>query len=224
MRIIDKKHDFYDYLSNADDTLVFDRRDSYIVTKADVCHCFDFVSRRAESKYRFLLFQCGAVYWLILLTITNNDWYHGNYNLEVLMTWKNYNRKRELIKLDLISFTSYFLMTGGEFDHDKIISNASKIKNMIDTDDYRSDRVICSCIHNRYNYKKREYETTFAPPILAATGIGNVVDPMQVFLAVEEYFSLSKTESERTDPVGVTNNDKIVMHGFDTKTSFRGKQ
>ncbi len=224
MRIIDKKHDFYDYLSNPEDPLVFDRRDSYIVPKADICNKLDWVRYDKNSNYRFVVLQCGATYWLLLVTITNRDYFNGNYDVELLTTWKNFNKKRELLKLELISFTNYFLHgKSNKTDHNKILENVDKIKNMIDTNDYISECALCDSVHHHYNYKTKETDTTFQPPILIDTGIGKVIDPMQMFLAIEEHFSLLKTESERTDPIGMTNNDKITSHGFDTKTSFRGK-
>ena len=36
MKIIDKNKDYYDYLQQYDDTLVYDRRGSYPLTKFDV--------------------------------------------------------------------------------------------------------------------------------------------------------------------------------------------
>lgn len=224
MRIIDKKHDFYDYLNNPKDTLVFDRRESYIVSKNDICRKLDLVRYDKNSNYRFVVLQCGATYWLLLVTITNRDYFNGNYDVELLTTWKNFNKKRELLKLDLISFLDYFLNgKNKKLDYNKILENVDKIKNMIDTNDYKSEYVLCNSLHNYYNYKTKKYEESFKPPILIDTGIGKVIDPIQMFLAIEEHFSLLKTESERTDPIGMTNNDKITSHGFDIKTSFRGK-
>ena len=60
-------------------------------------------------------------------------------------------------------------------------------------------------------------------PILKNTGIASLVDPMEIYLSLEEYFSMEKTANERTDAIGLTNDDKITNHGFDLKTSFRGK-
>ena len=60
-------------------------------------------------------------------------------------------------------------------------------------------------------------------PLLKACGIAGLIDALDVFLSFEEYFSLEKTASERRDPIGSTNDDKITSHGFDTKISFRGK-
>ena len=60
-------------------------------------------------------------------------------------------------------------------------------------------------------------------PLLKASGLAEFLDAHEVYLAFEEYFSLEKTESERREPIGTTDIDKIESHGFDKKTSFRGK-
>ncbi len=60
-------------------------------------------------------------------------------------------------------------------------------------------------------------------PLLKACGIAKCVDPLEVFLSFEEYFSLEKSSAERTASVGLTNLEKIGNHGFDLKTSFRGR-
>ena len=39
MRIIDKQHDFYDYLQDPTDRIVFDRRGSFLLTKGDSFVC-----------------------------------------------------------------------------------------------------------------------------------------------------------------------------------------
>ena len=56
-----------------------------------------------------------------------------------------------------------------------------------------------------------------------STGIATIVLPEDIYNAFDEYFSLEKTASESTIAEGTTNKDKIINHGFDTKTSFRGK-
>ena len=38
MRIIDKQHDFYDYLQDPTDRIVFDRRGSFLLTKKLFCN------------------------------------------------------------------------------------------------------------------------------------------------------------------------------------------
>jgi hypothetical protein len=46
---------------------------------------------------------------------------------------------------------------------------------------------------------------------------------LDIYNAFEEYFSLERTSTERTESVGLTDKEKITNHGFDTKISFRGK-
>ena len=56
---------------------------------------------------------------------------------------------------------------------------------------------------------------------IKACGIADLIDPVTVFCAIEEHFSMKKTISETTEARGTTDEDKAIMHGFDAKTSFR---
>ena len=105
MRIIDNKYDFYDYLQDPTDQLVFDRRGSYNLTKEILCHKIKLYSygcrvSSTENNYRMLI-QCGAAFWLVLLKMNNTM---DNYDLELLDFWKNYDKPNELLKIDLIVF------------------------------------------------------------------------------------------------------------------------
>lgn len=223
MRIIDKMHDFYDYLGSPTDTLVFDRRGSYLLTKEMVCNMMDSGVRyihghRIEDiPYRYMILQCGATYWLFLITITERKkpmWETTekvtNYTMELLTTWKNFNKPRKLLNISLITPKSWYR------DIDTIRKHVNDIKNFVDTNDYK----VVWDFNNRNPFFSNPTDTY---PILTACGINQCVDPVELFSAIEEHFSLKKTEAERTEPIGATNNDKIVMHGFDTKISFRGK-
>lgn len=209
MRIIDNKYDFYDYLQDPTDQLVFDRRGSYNLTKEILCSKIKSHSyyTRTENNYRMLI-QCGAAFWLVLLKMNDTM---DNYDLELLDFWKNYDKPNELLKIDLIVF-------GWRIDRGKV----EDMRDAINHNDYLKDYNI-----NQYT-KYTDYKTTYKKekctiPILSPSGLGNIIDSMDMFCAIEEYFSIEKTKSETTEPKGVTNNDKIVMHGFDTKSSFRGK-
>ena len=231
MRIIDKNNDFYDYLQDSTDKLVFDRRGSYFLTKDYICSRLDILRYYRDSKYRFLLLQCGVTYWLILATITDIDNFNNakNYELEVLKCWKNYDKKRELLKLDLISFTNLYLLkldkysTYKELDYNKIKSFSDTIMKSIDSNDFTIECNIANSEHTYNDWKTNKTVHEFSAPILKSSSIGTVIDPLSIFTAIEEHYSLLKTELERTEPIGSTNDDKIIMHGFDTKTSFRGK-
>lgn len=211
MRIIDNKYDFYDYLQDPTDQLVFDRRESYNLTKELLCSKIKPYSHYwvspTKNNYRILI-QCGAAFWLVLLKMNDTM---DNYDLELLDFWKNYDKPNELLKIDLIVF-------GWRINRAKV----EDMRDAVNHNDYLKDYNI-----NRYT-KYTDYKTTYKKeeytiPILSPSGLGNIIDPMDMFCAIEEYFSIEKTKLETTEPKGVTNDDKIVMHGFDTKSSFRGK-
>ena len=73
----------------------------------------------------------------------------------------------------------------------------------------------CLC---KGNLNKREDRHI---PILKETGIASFIDAHDIYYSLEEYFSEERTSSERTEPIGMTHNDKIISHGFDVIKSFR---
>lgn len=230
MRIIDKNTDYYDYLQNSEDTIVFDRRGSYLLTKAQLCDVlipgYYIIYTRDKNKYRYkyVVLQCGATFWLILLYDVqyNNYGRPTEYKMELLSTWKDYSKSREVLKLTDISFMYDTLVRQKKKEtyYEFIKSNVPRMvaaiqsNNLSTTHNLNGHEVGKSC----KNTWIREIRTI---PILTACGIAEIIDPVSMFTAIEEHFSLLKTESERIDPIGATNNDKIEMHGFDTKLSFR---
>ena len=92
MRIIDKLQDYYDYLQDYDDNLVFDRRGSYLITKQDICDSIERVPY--NESFTFYLINCGATYWLLYAIKTKTDGRGAfakvlDYKLDVVATWKN---------------------------------------------------------------------------------------------------------------------------------------
>ena len=234
MRIIDKNTDYYDYLQNSEDSIVFDRRGSYLLTKDRLCEVlvpasYNNIYTRIQEKnnYKYLLFQCGATFWLILLYDVKYNKYGRptEYKMELLSTWKDYTRSRGVLVLDEISFKYDTLVSqkNRKTYYEFIKSNVSRMVDAI-----KSNNLSLICHLNGVKVSKKSKNEWIheirTVPILTACGIADIIDPVSIFTAIEEHFSLLKTESERIDPIGATNNDKIEMHGFDTKTSFRGKQ
>lgn len=224
MRILDKNNDYYDYHQDyADNMHVFDRRGSKLFSKEDFCMMLKWAYYYDQSKYRFVLFQCGATFWLFLATITKRDTYEVlDYDLELLTTWKNYNAKRKVLSIQNITFSNYFVhrdFRTKDFLYEDIIKHVNDYKNAIINNEYCND--IGEKIKDLEKRGKNNGPSTY--PLLRACGIAQLIDSQDVYQAIDEHFSLIKTESEKTEAIGTTNNDKIVMHGFDTKTSFRGK-
>ena len=223
MRIIDKHHDFYDYLQDPTDRIVFDRRGSFLLTKKDLCEGIQFQRYYNDSKYRFVLLQCGVVYWLFLVTITAMDWSNrpADYCLELLKNWKNYDGSNELIKLSVVSFYTYMWdYRIHDINPEKARTHVNDLKDAVDQGNYRLEHNLGS--HTKItDHKGTSVHEIQNIPILKACGISELVDPVSVFCAIEEHFSMKKTACETTEAKGTTDEDKVIMHGFDAKTSFR---
>ena len=215
MRIIDKKHDFYDYLQDStDNAIVFDRHNSFLLTKETICSYFNYSEYRgSRSNYRFLLMQCGATFWLMLANIKKVGYTIINYDIELLKVWKNYNKPNYLFQLEVITFIEenykIYDYKNKDYNIDNIKENIEDLKSAIDQNNYH---IIFSILKRKKNM-----------PLLKASGFASVIDPITIFCAIEEYFSIEKMKLETTEPKGITNDDKIILHGFDTKTSFRKK-
>lgn len=238
MRILDKNTDYYDYLQNVypDDTTVFDRSDSYLLTKKALCEYMyamksgkGFPREDADiEQANFVLLQIGCTYWLFLAVLSDitDSYFPGDYQLELLKMWKNYDKPRTLVSLTVIKFNyglcSKFAANGWSwrsgYIREKLYACIDDMVKAVDTKDYDVHRTVKSgaVFIGDTMYMKHI-------PLLKAAGFAECIDPLDVYLAFDEYFSLQKQDSERTDAIGTTNNAKIRNHGFDTKTSFRGK-
>lgn len=243
MRIIDKNTDFYDYLQNVyrDATLTFDRTDSFLLTKKEMC---DYLNMGIHvNKLCFCLLQVCNTFWLFLIEVTktvseSNDM-PTDYEVELLSTWKNYSKQRALCKLDLIRFdwtitrnlrvSQLSKMCGSKhvygYDTAGIVEKTSILVDAVNTNNYEVKRSINK--HTVYldgwrlDKDNRRIEKHL--PLLKASGLAGCIDPQEIYLSFEEYFSLEKTDSERTESIGITDKEKIENHGFDVKASFRGK-
>lgn len=228
MRIIDKNVDFYDYQQEVyqDASNVFDRTPSFILTKNIMCEALRRSDVRDKSTDRYLLLQICNTFWFFYVEITKFDdhWYQSDlpedYTIELIATWKNYNKLRCLIKFYTISLdpTISHLYNGYDYKNhchitnkDRLYKNKDAIVQSIDTNNYKLKCALADS--TRYDKK----------PILKACGVSKLIDPLEIYLAFDEYFSLEKQDKERTASVGITDKERIYNHGFDVKTSFRGK-
>ena len=219
MRIIDKLYDYYDYLQDHTDTLVFDRRNSYVVTKDDILRTL------SVSWDNYLMLQCGATYWLFYVDITkksqDNYWTRPlDYDMKLLISWKDYEHGIELLKFDRLEYVDWGFTSWRrkKIKADRFRTKSERLRDAIIHRDFK----FAASYNEHYDPEKDEKATSLYP-ILKVCGIAPLIDSETLFYAIDEYFSLKKTESEKTVAEGTTNTDKIVNHGFDTKTSFRGK-
>ncbi len=221
MRIIDSNKDFYDYFQNVylDNSLTFDRRDSYNLSKKEFAGRFLLSHRNSNTKRKILLQVCNT-FWLFELIIlkTAEGGICTDYSLSLIDTWKNYSCKSELIKLSEISYRVGFYYWNKK-DSEKL---EKKWIEAVKNGDFETKQIF-----NRFTVSRSKgsgwEEKEKHIPILKNIGIASEVNPLDVYLALEEYFSKEKTKNERTESIGLTDKDKISNHGFDLKKSFREK-
>ena len=221
MRIIDKNTDFYDYVQGIiyDTDIVFDRTDSFLLTKNILCNSISkkrFFYEDDGKQCHLLLLQVCNTFWLFSIKVLELDQFKNpvDYDIEFICAWKNYNKEKALIKLDVIYLY-------GIYDIPKKIS--SKKNNIliqkINSNEYFTEYTIDRFISYIGNKRVEKHI-----PLLKSCGLSKFIDPIEIFLSLREYFSSKKSDEERTEAIGTTNLDKIENHGFDIKTSFRGKR
>lgn len=172
-----------------------------------------------QNNHRFLLLQVCNTFWLFLVSITDQDerCYPKDYLVTLLLSWKNYNKPRALIKLDIVDFTWYVERLFERLEDGDV--NPEKLRQMVDTNDFKVKRSIDKYAVHYGDGKSKDKHI----PLLKASGLAPHIDPLEMYLAFEEYFSLEKTASERIYSKDITDKEKIENHGFDTRLSFRGK-
>lgn len=205
MRIIDKNTDFYDFYQNiyVDKTLTFDRRDSFVLTKELMCDGLSYLGWHKDWDFKKGR-KVGNPYVFIILQICNNFW----------------RFKVELTKLEndkVLEYELTLIEAWRDFDKPRALCKIEVIDKY-----YNGWKAVRTFDKHLVWYGDGHKEEKHIP-LLKASGLAEFLDAHEVYLAFEEYFSLEKTESERREPIGTTDIDKIESHGFDKKTSFRGK-
>lgn len=228
MRVLDKNVDFYDYMSHRypDDTMTFDRTNSFKLTKELLCR--KLWSMRF-ANFTFILLQVCNTFWLFVVEITKtDDWGHiVDCNINLVKTWKDYNKPNCLINLKEIAFPSKLLWKLVKSRTNKVLDTESltNLSNVIIDFIARGEYSVRGDLSEHTVYRGNDYANPIVRsiPILAPSGMAKLIDPMEIYLSLEEYFSAEKTRLERTESIGLTDIGRIENHGFDTKHSFRGK-
>lgn len=220
MKILDSNKDFYDFYQNIyrDNTYTFDRRDSFNLSRKDFASHFYYEQSRYKwsldrGKNRCILLQVCNNFWLFKVTIDKTDSMGKciDYSISLIAQWKDYSVQTKLIELSHVRFILY--------SEEEISKN---YELLIRTKDYKVEHVWNKSIVSRSHGISWDH-TEKHIPILKDIGIAGLVDPLDIYLALEEYFARKVTESERVESIGLTDKEKIENHGFDTTVSFRGK-
>ena len=224
MKIIDKNYDFYDYLQGIypDRTVTFDRTKSFTLTKDEVCNGLNYITYGINKlgQISYILLQVCNRFWLFEAKVLGLDdyGYVKDYIINFVLTWTNYNADRKLLSFN------YIKLKGDDwFAHWSAKTEDRKHKIAIDAIN-RGNYTKEYSLSVKYGYHNNKRTIIYDIPLLKASGFAELINPLDIYLAIEEYFSLERTAAERRESIGLTNDDKITNHGFDTKISFRGGQ
>ena len=178
--------------------------------ESQICNLKNEIFYNNERNYIYYVLQVGYSRYLYKITYlgVSTGWiiHLDNYKVELVKYWKNYD--------NLVDF---------EF------GIAEELRNYGYKNDYRYDRSryekqsIDSLYNTKllkaYLYDSRLKDRSY--PILCESGIASCTDSHQLYMDIEEWLSAQKERELRTESKDITDKQKIVNHGFDTRESFR---
>ena len=204
MRIIDKNKDFYDYFQDYDSDIVFDRRGSRILSNEELNVWSLYNRYKSEFTDKYFLLQIGYTNWLILAKPTNIDkdtygyFTVNDFSLELIEMWKDYNKSVDFKFGEIKLYHTIEFLFSKKYNYKTPLIDDVKLGN--------------------FEYKNNFTEKS--PIILNKTKLPSILNAQDVYLAIEEWLSHKKDDIVHDS---MTDKEKIVSHGFDTKSSFRGK-
>lgn len=204
MRIIDKNRDFYDYFQDYNSDIVFDRRGSRILSNKELNVWSLYRRYKSEFTDKYFLLQIGYTNWLILAKATkigdNGSGYFTveDFSLELVEMWKDYNKSVDFKFGEIRLYHTIEFLFSKKYDYKTPLIDDIKLGNF-------------------------EYKNNFAensPIILNKTKLPSILNAQEIYMAIDEWLSHKKDDIAHDT---MTDKEKIVSHGFDTKSSFRGK-
>ena len=209
MQILDKNKDFYDFYQNIyiDKTYTFDRRKSVYFHKEEWNEIF----YNDERNYVYYVLQVGYsryLYKITYINISSATLYYlrtrhlENYKVELVKYWKNYD--------NLVDF---------DFGIVEELRNYGYKNNHSRYEQQSIDSLYNVELKKYWLYASKLKDKSY--PILCESGIASCTDSHQLYMDIEEWLSAQKEKELRTESKDITDKQKIVNHGFDTRESFR---
>lgn len=205
MKIICKYKDYYDYFGhvigpgNAGDDVVYDRRDCQKLTDPDlVSHLMHYEKTRRPphsgmglGSGRSFVLEVGYTQYFMSLNIIDSVAMTGKFSLE-----KTIKSHGHIFKTPMSISTYGIHWTGNRELWRKL----------------KDDFSLSSC--------KFDHERAIPNPILADTGLMKLIDPQDIWVALDQYLSSLKNDVNQ-ESAGLTDKDKAINHGFSHPESFR---
>lgn len=208
MKIISKFKDYYDYMAGIwgiDEKIIYNRQPFTLNYKGEKLPAspprieYPILNDRYHPTYVYLKYfaVCGVAYVFVPF---DNKIYYGT---EIKELFDNHSIKNiEDLKYNYSNYVEYNgISWRGE---DSTIHNKPTKLN-----DIHNCPIIQADIDGNVNYLN---------PKLSEFDFGRIIDPQTLYLGLSNWLS-------RETPIinNMSNKEKILSHGFDLKTSFRGK-
>jgi hypothetical protein len=231
MQIIDKNKDFYDFLQfqyGIDKSRTYDRRGSIILTQSklikfllghnDKLFISDNTKYGSNVKYdiQFIL-ECGNIQYVIKIEDIK-----ALYNAESIIEWegkyillKEFNEFLHLFDATPISIFCLEVNRTIIYKSKRFNKwfNWKKSKNW---NDVKLNDLVNK--EKKDNIKKNP-DKLLINPILKDSKIPSIIPAEKIMQGLELYFS--SLNEDKTINISLTDNDKLINHGFDKRWSFR---
>jgi hypothetical protein len=207
MLIVDKNDDFYDHYSHiygVDKQIVFDRRGSIIISDEIFCTDIRINYRRHFDRIMYLL-EVGYKQYLIELTditITKGkglSLYDDKIKFDAVL-FKTFDEQKHLFDKEMTLCKIHV-----PYDYRFYYNRKDSLKDKIKDIKLQEIKILDNHV--------------FKLPILKDTKLTKILDAETIWKDLNVY--VSSCGNDKDVAIINTDKDKIVNHGFDTKTSFR---
>jgi len=202
MKIICKHKDWYDYFGhvinpeNSRDDVVYDRRDCRKLSNSDLVEYLEPRGYRGIGlglrEGRSFALEIGYTQYFISLSDVDMVSMTGKFSLDKVL------KSRSHVFKEPMSICEYRINWNP--------LSKEGVKKIID------DFSLGDCVF--------DHERRMPNPILAGTDLVSLIDPQEVWIALDQYLSSLKNDAS-WESAGLTDRDKVLNHGFSHPESFR---
>lgn len=218
MKIISKFKDYYDWIANiygTDKSIVYNRNTPIVVNK--VAHkgipflprSSNYYTDKSDYHFKFLVI-CGKLY-VVAKRNEFNPIYGVDYFHYIKAKWELVTEEHPasyVLSKNRFGQQNYFNVISS-IDSNNIIALSVKVGAPVFTFIERNDEILV------------DQEV----PNLAEIGVASRYSPEQIYQDISYFIcNILKESPDLAPPSKITDNEKIVSHGFDLKQSFRHRK
>ena len=215
MRIFCKEKDYYDYLQDYSDDIIFDRRKFVKLTSKEILKEIP-IQEYHHKVNVFQVFALRAGYYLFFFKskiVLHNDPEHYSYYIECDFDYEiEYLGQRidyEYKGSEILTFEWYDISAGHDKKWNRMYYDVMEVN-------------LSNIEKGNWNFERYGKERRREPkvPLLRNTFITKYIPAELIYRGIDDYIRASKNDVDQ-ESEGLTDVDKVINHGFDKRTSFR---